>query len=67
MKDTNAELARFERAHRFADASRAAHVPLQTHFYPEGGHSGMFTDGRQREDEVRRIVKFLRKELRWST
>ena len=64
MKDTNADFTRFERAQQFAEALRAAKVPLQTQFYPEGVHSGMFSDRRQHDDEVARIVKFLREELR---
>ena len=63
VRDTNAEFTRIERAQRFAAALRAANVPVQTHFYPEGVHRGLFIDQTQHKDEVRRIVKFLRMEL----
>lgn len=63
-QDTNSDLTRIERAEQFGAAMRAARIPVETHFYPAGVHRGIFVDHAQHDDEVRRIVKFLRKELR---
>ena len=64
VKDSNGEMTVFPRAQRFAAALRAAHVPMETRFYPDGEHRSFFIDRTQHDDEVRHIVKFLRKALR---
>lgn len=61
--DTNSDFTRVERARRFEQSLRAAQVPVQSHYYPQGVHRGLFIDRAQHDDEVRRIVKFLEKEL----
>jgi dienelactone hydrolase len=48
----------------FEAAVRAARKPVEAHYYRGGTHNGMFTDRRQRSDEVRRILRFMRSRLR---
>lgn len=63
-KDTNGEMTTVARARLFAAALRDATVSLETYFYPDGEHNGIFINGRQRDDEIRRIANFLREKLR---
>lgn len=48
----------------FETAVRAARKPVEAHYYRGGTHNGMFADRRQRRDEVRRILQFMRRHLR---
>jgi dienelactone hydrolase len=63
-RDTNSDFTRVEKARAFETALREAGRQPQSHYYQDGEHATMFTDARQRADELRRISKFLRRELR---
>ena len=50
-------------AHRFEAALRRAGRPVEARYYDGAGHNGIFTSASQFDDEVKRIVAFLRHHL----
>jgi len=50
-------------AHRFEAALRRAGRPVDARYYDGAGHNGVFTSASQFDDEVKRIVSFLRRHL----
>jgi dienelactone hydrolase len=53
-----------QKARDFEAALRRAGKPVEAMYYAGGGHNGFFTNRKQRRDETRRIVSFLRSRLR---
>jgi dienelactone hydrolase len=56
---TNVKMAR-----DFEAALRRVGKPVEATYYEGGGHNGIFTSSTQHDDEVKRIVAFLRRRLR---
>jgi dipeptidyl aminopeptidase/acylaminoacyl peptidase len=52
------------RARAFEAAVRAARKPVEAHYYRGGTHNGMFANRLQRQDVVRRILRFMHQHLR---
>jgi len=52
------------KARAFEAALRAAHKPVEAHYYPNGTHNGIFANRAQRKDEVRRILQFMHRRVR---
>jgi dipeptidyl aminopeptidase/acylaminoacyl peptidase len=48
-------------ARDFEAALRRAGKAVESRYYPGAGHNGIFTDLNQRDDEVKRVVAFLRR------
>ena len=64
LADTGNPATAPDRARAFVDALRTAKLKPEAHFYKAGTHNALFTDREQHDDEVRRIVAFLRKTLK---
>ena len=60
--DGGSALTNVQMARNFEAALRRAGKPVEATYY-EGGHIGIFTSAAQYDDEVQRIVAFLRRYL----
>ena len=57
--DGGSALSAVGKARAFEAALRAAHKPIEAHYYPNGTHNGLFVNQGQRRDEVHRILRFM--------
>jgi len=62
--DGGSEFTNVQRARDFEAALRRAGKPVEAMYYEGGGHNGIFTSATQHDDEVKRMVAFLRRRLR---
>jgi len=62
--DGGSALTSVQMARDFEAALRRAGKPVEAMYYEGGGHNGIFTSPTQYDDEVKRIVAFLRRCLR---
>ncbi len=62
--DGGSALSDITRARAFEAALRAANKPVESHYYPNGTHNGIFANRVQRKDEVRRILQFMHRRFR---
>ena len=51
------------RAREFEAALRRNQKPVEAHYYEGGGHNTFFTNPRQYDDELKRMIEFLRRHL----
>jgi dienelactone hydrolase len=47
----------------FEAALRRNHKPVEAHYYEGGGHNTFFTNPTQHDDELKRMIEFLRRHL----
>ena len=57
--DGGSALSDVTRARAFEASLRAAHKPVEAHYYPNGTHNGIFASRVQHKDEVHRILQFM--------
>ena len=50
-------------ARDFEAALRRNQKPVEAHYYEGGGHNSFFTNPTQRDDELKRMIEFLRRHL----
>ena len=50
-------------AREFEAALRRNQKPVEAHYYEGGGHNTFFTNPTQRDDELKRMIEFLRRHL----
>ena len=50
-------------AREFEAALRRNQKPVEAHYYEGGGHNTFFTNPTQRDDELKRMIEFLRRRL----
>lgn len=50
-------------AREFEAALRRNRKPVEAHYYDGGGHNTFFTNPRQRDDELKKMIAFLRGHL----
>jgi dienelactone hydrolase len=62
--DGGSPLTKAEMARAFEAALKRAGKPVESTYYEYGGHNSLFSDAKQREDEVRRMVAFYTRHLR---
>lgn len=62
--DGGSEYTNIRMARQFEASSRAAGKSVEAHYYKGGTHDGLFVNRGQREDEVRRILQFMRRQFR---
>ena len=62
--DGGSAMTSVERARLFEAALRRAGRSVESKYYPEGRHNGIFASVAQHEDELRRSAAFLRRHLR---
>jgi alpha-beta hydrolase superfamily lysophospholipase len=62
--DGGSEMTSVGRAHLFEAAMRRAGRSVESKYYPEGLHNGIFSNTAQQEDELRRSAAFLKRHLR---
>jgi carboxymethylenebutenolidase len=61
--DGGAPVTDVQMAHRFEAALRRAGRPVEAMYYDGAGHNGVFESASQFDDEVKRIIAFLRHHL----
>jgi dienelactone hydrolase len=62
--DGGSAMTSVERARLFEAAVRRAGRSVESKYYPEGRHNGIFSSVAQQKDELRRSTAFLRRHLR---
>jgi dienelactone hydrolase len=62
--DGGSPIGRVEMARSFEAALKRAGKPVESTYYEYGGHNSFFTDAKQRDDEIRRMVAFYTSHLR---
>ena len=62
--DGGSAISSVDRARLFEATMRRAGRSMESKYYAEGRHNGIFASTSQYEDEVRRTVAFLRRHLR---
>jgi dipeptidyl aminopeptidase/acylaminoacyl peptidase len=50
-------------AREFEAALRRNQKPVEAHYYEEGSHNTFFTNPTQRDDELKRMIEFLRRHV----
>ena len=63
-REGGSPLGKPEMARAFEAALKRAGKPVEATYYEYGGHNSFFSDARQRDDEVRRMVAFYQRHLR---
>jgi dienelactone hydrolase len=63
-RDGGSPLNKPEMARAFEAALKRAGKPVEATYYEYGGHNSFFSDARQREDEIKRMVAFYVRHLR---
>jgi dienelactone hydrolase len=57
-------IGKVEMARAFEARLKRAGKPVESTYYEYGGHNSLFTDAKQRDDEIRRMVAFYARHLR---
>jgi dipeptidyl aminopeptidase/acylaminoacyl peptidase len=61
--DGGSEMTAVARARAYEAALRKGGKTVEAHYYEHGGHNGLFTRPVQYDDEVKRMMGFLRRHL----